>query len=140
MSMRSVREAIVNAVKDANSEINGYETVSDVTNVPAVVVGPPDIDFSKAMGRGLDELTFPLFILVGIPEMGIAQDRLDEFIYGSGPLSIRRAIWNDPSLGDVVEDSDITKMRDYGATYSTCKIPHVGATLILRVLVNGTDI
>jgi len=138
-TLEEMRDALITTIKNELTEINGYPTHRDVLNVPAVVIGAPEAEFDLAMGRGLDKWTFPLFVMVGIPDLDTAQRNLDKYVNGSGPKSIRRIIWENPSLGNVVQDCRVSLMKDYGAAYETAKIPHVGATLVVEILSTGDD-
>lgn len=132
-----MRQAIADTIVSINEEMSSYPTFPDMPQVPAVVIQPKKSDFALSMGRGADEWLFDLFVIVGIPEIGLAQDNLDLYVDGSGPKSIRRIIFDNPTLGDVVEDSMILGMDKYGGNYETAKIPHVGACLTLKVLAIG---
>lgn len=138
-TLEEIRNALVATIKAELPEVNCYPTHRDAINVPAVVVGAPEAEFDLAMGRGLDKWTFPLFVMVGIPDLDIAQRNLDQYVNGSGSRSIRRIIWANPSLGDVVQDCRVSQMKDYGAAFETAKLPHVGAILVVEVLTTGDD-
>ncbi|MYV58040.1 hypothetical protein [Streptomyces sp. SID3212] len=133
-SLKEIRLAIGKTVLDVLSEMNVYANVPDVVNVPAMVVGPPRADYAKAFNRGFDEWEFEIYLLVGIPEITQSQDNLDMYVTGSGPKSIREIIASNPSLGDVVSDSMVMTMDQYGGSYANCGLPHVGARLTLKVL------
>jgi hypothetical protein len=138
--VQSVRQAIVDIIKAQIPDMNGYRNFTDITNVPAVIVGAPKADFTKAMGRGIEEWEFPIYVLVGIPEVTFAQDGLDEFVGPSGDKSIREILFENSDLNGTVEDSMIKKMDNYGGTFETVKkplIPHVGACLYLTAYFAG---
>lgn len=139
-NLGEVRQAIVDTIRGELPELNAYPVWADITNVPAVVIGAPVANFTKSMRRGLDEWTFPLLVLVGMPEVTFAQNALDEYVDGSGPKSIRQILFNDSSLGGVIEDCIITKMDEYGGSLSTRLkplIPHIGACLYLTTYFAG---
>lgn len=133
-TLQEIRLAIEKTVHDVLSEMNAYANVPDVVNVPAIVVGPPKADFAVTFNSGMDEWIFELYLLVGIPEITQSQENLDMYVTGSGPKSIREIFCNNPSMGDVVTDSMVMSMDQYGGSYGNCGIPHVGARLTLRVL------
>lgn len=139
-SIITVRKSIVEVVTDKIPRMNGYADWADVTNVPAIVVGSPKADFAKAFNRGVDEWTFPVYVLVGVPEIGFAQEELDIYVSGAGIHSVREIIYKNSTLNDVVEDSMITKMDGYGGVYESPRqplIPHVGACLYLTAYFAG---
>jgi len=139
-NLGEVRQAIATTIRAELEELNIYPVWADITNLPAVVIGPPVADFTKSMGRGLDSWSFPLMVMVGIPEIQFAQNALDDYVDGSSEKSLRRIIFENPSLGGVVEDSMITKMDEYGGSLSTRLkplIPHIGACLHLTTIFAG---
>lgn len=137
-TIEEMRLALVSTVRAANPEMNAYAVVSDAIQVPAFIVGTPKADFAVTMNRGADEWEFELYVLVGVPELGIAQSNLDVYVSGSGPKSLREIIWNDPTLGGVVDDSIVMTMDSYGGRYSVANIPHVGACLKIKIFTVGT--
>lgn len=138
-SVTAMRQAIKATVKAAIPSLNVYDTVPDVTQLPALVVMPHTGHFLEAMQRGHDKWEFELFILVAIPTVEFAQDQLDPYITGAGPNSIREVFYMEPTLGDVVIDAVVSGVDKYGGHYQTCGIPHIGACLRLEVLTSGTD-
>jgi hypothetical protein len=133
-SLAEMRMAIGKTVRDVLPELNVYANVPDVANVPALVIVPTNASFAKAFNAGFDEWDFDLFLLVGIPEITQSQENLDKYITGGGPKSIREIFGNNPSMDGAVSDSIIITMDQYGGSYETAKMPHVGARLTLKVL------
>lgn len=136
-SLTEMRTAIAESIRSVNPEMHTYKAAVDVAQVPALVVQPSESNFAISLGAGIDEWMFDLYVLVGIPDMGLAQDQLDLYIDGSGSKSIRKIIYGNPTLGDVVDDSMVMAMKDYGGQWETAGIPHIGARLILKVLTIG---
>jgi hypothetical protein len=132
-SLSEIRDAIKSTITQVG--LNVYETVSDVQNSPAVVVLPAEIDFTKAMARGGDEYKFDLCVLVARTETRLAQEKLDQYITGKGPLSIREFLFVNSSLGLPDVDCIVERMRGYGGSFDTAGTNFVGAVLRLCVTV-----
>jgi hypothetical protein len=131
--MSQIRDAIKSTVSQVG--LNVYDTVPDVSNSPAVVVLPVEIDFTKAMARGGDTYKFDLAVLVARTESRAAQEKLDQYITGAGPKSIREFLFHNSSLGLPDVDCIVEKMRGYGGTFDTATTNFVGALLRLCVTV-----
>ncbi len=138
-TLTAMRDAIAATVQVPIPLMHCYARVQDVVNLPALVVGPPKVDFTIAFKRGLDQWEFELYILVAIPEMDSAQKELDIYCAGSGASSIREIFFNNNTMGGVVEDCIVTAMDNYGGNYSTAKIPHVGACIKLTAYTSGSS-
>jgi hypothetical protein len=78
---------------------------------PAAHVFPAEVEFDRAMGRGLDFMVFTLQVLAGTVSNEQAQRDLDAYLVGSGPTSVKEAIESDKTLGGACED-----LRVIGAT------------------------
>ncbi|MFE6846566.1 hypothetical protein [Streptomyces sp. NPDC057686] len=114
------------------SELRVYDTVPEVANLPAVVVEPCTSDFSVSMS--LDTTwVFDLIVMVSRAESGRSQDKLDGYIDGYGTKSIRKVIFNNPTLGLADTDAYVMGMRGYGGSHESNGLQHIGA--ILRVSV-----
>lgn len=138
-SLAAIRDG-VKATLEANiSGIHGYDTVPEVTNLPAVVVAPVQTDFTHSLSRGLDEYQFDLFVMVDTIDARRSQEKLDAYLTGAGSLSIREAIYNHSDLGLVDgTDGHVANMRGYGGHYDTGNINHIGAILRLVVMTPGS--
>ncbi|MFT2016295.1 hypothetical protein ACMA1D_10695 [Streptomyces sp. 796.1] len=137
-SLMELRTAVKTALQAQIPGLICYDTVPDVAQCPAVVVMPVDADFAVSLQRGTDTWNFDLFVLVPRTDSGLSQDRLDNYLSGSGPSSVRQAIYENRSLGLPDTESLIKSMRGYGGEFATARIPHVGAVLRLVVHTSGT--
>jgi len=60
---------------------------------PAAIVGWPDpIEYDLTMGRGADQFTLPVFVLVGNVDARSARDALAVYLDGSATGSIKAAL------------------------------------------------
>lgn len=138
-SLSAIRTALKTTIAAGVTGIQGYETVPEVTNLPAFVVIPRSTDFTGAFGRGLDTYLFDVIVLVSRRDDQLAQLDLDPYVNGFGSSSIRQAVFNARNLGLADgTDATVTGMSDYGATYDVGDIDNVGARLTVQVLTSGT--
>ena len=91
------------------------------------VVYPDRIAYDQAMGRGSDEYTFVIIVIVGRIAERTAQNSLDAYCNPSGASSIKAAVESDPTLGGKAFDCRVTEMRGQSnlvigdATYLTAE-------------------
>lgn len=138
-TLTEIREAIDNTVQNRIAGLRGFDEVTDVAQLPAMVVMPArdTADFTGAMGRGLDVWRFDLYILVQRGEGSAAQKALDQYVSGSGPRSLRQCFYENSDLGGVVDDASCEGIREYGGKFQTARIDHVGAIVRLTVRTSG---
>lgn len=139
-TLGEIRRAIDNTIQNRITGLRGFNDVTDVIQVPAMVVMPArdTADFTGAMGRGLDTWRFDLYLLVARTESSVAQGALDQYVSGKGPRSVRQVIYenSDLGLGDDV-DAFVEGIREYGGKFQTARIDHVGAIVRLVVRTSG---
>ena len=92
-----VREALAVALKAVDG-LRPHAYVPAAISPPAAVVTEVDVDFDAAMGRASDEMTVRMRLLAS-GELRAAQLNLSALTY-----AIRTALWENPTLGDVVSD------------------------------------
>lgn len=139
-TLSEIRKAIDNTVQNSIPGLRGFNDVSDVVQVPAMVVMPArdTADFNGAFGRGLDVWRFELYILVARSESSAAQQALDQYLSGNGPRSLRRVFYDNPTLGLAdVDDAHCEGIREYGGKWQTARVDHVGAIVRLTVRTSG---
>lgn len=74
-------------------EINVYAYTVDKPEAPAAVVSLPEsIDFDQTYGRGSDEITIPVFVLVSRVSDHSAHRAIAEYADGSGARSVKQVI------------------------------------------------
>ncbi|MFG3137702.1 hypothetical protein ACGFZA_16005 [Streptomyces sp. NPDC048211] len=132
-SLSEIRDAIKRTVSQAG--LNVYDTAPDVTNSPACVIQPSESDFKGSMRMGGDRYWFDLFVVVARTDTRESQERLDQYVTGRGPKSIREFIFHNSDLGLPDVDCFVDRMRGYGGTFDTAGTNFVGAVLRLCVTV-----
>lgn len=137
-SLQAIRDGIRDTIKDG-IEIEVYDTVPDVAVVPAVVVWPKETDFNQAMGRGVDRYEIDLYCLAQRAVASEGQDDLDALITGAGPRSIRQVIFQNRTLGLADTDAHVSGMSQYGGSFDTAVVKHIGAVLRLVVVTSGAS-
>lgn len=140
--LKQIRTAIKTTIESGIPGLKCYDKIPENALVlPAVVVQPVNTDFTKAMGRGVDQTDFMLLVLVAYNNLEVAQDNLDPFVESTGPQSIRECIWNNRSLGINV-DAHIHRMFDYGMRFEGDYMgrghEQLGARLAMTVYHRGT--
>jgi hypothetical protein len=100
----------VNGVRDALkvnlqtiSRLRIYDNIPDVIVPPCAVVGQLDFTFDIDNARGLDQASVDVYVIVQRLSERTGQDKLDNFLAGSGKGSIKTAIESDRSLGGLVD-------------------------------------
>jgi hypothetical protein len=100
----------VNGVRDALkvnlqtiSRLRIYENIPDVVVPPCAVVGQLDFTFDIDNARGLDQASVDVYVIVQRLSERTGQDKLDNFLAGSGKGSIKTAIESDRTLGGLVD-------------------------------------
>lgn len=79
-----------------------------------VIPAEPAITFDETMGRGADLLHFNIVLLVSKAMDRNAQELLDPYLSGSGPMSVKAAVEGDQTLGGVADWTVVTGVPFYG--------------------------
>jgi hypothetical protein len=93
------------------SSISGLRTaalIPEDPKPPIAVVTFDNVNYDTSMGRGLDEYTFRVIVVVGRVNTRGAEQNLDAFMSGSGASSVKAAIERDRSLGGEANDLRVT--------------------------------
>lgn len=112
-----------------------YDTMVDVAQTPAVLVEPYLAEYEVAFGMNSDRYEFSLYVLVANKNTAQAQRKLDEFLTGRGPKSIREFIFRNSSLGLDDVDANVTELikGTYGGNFKVSTTAFVGGVLRLSV-------
>lgn len=98
--------------------IDGLRTsafVPDEPKPPIAVIFPETVSFDTSFGRGLDEYTFTIQLIVSKVSDRNAQSNLDGYCNPDGSQSVKAAIESDRTLGGLIQDLRVTEARDYRA-------------------------
>tara|TARA_R110002020_G_scaffold91343_3_gene221943 strand:- start:340 stop:762 length:423 start_codon:yes stop_codon:yes gene_type:complete len=138
-TMSQIRDGL----KTTLSNITGlrcYDVIPDnAINFPVAMFLPTSIEFDLAMQRGTDLYTFDVLVAVQRADARTAQDKLDEFVTGSGSKSIRQIIYNNRTLGLADTDARVVNMSNYSADFNLNGIDGIGANLEIQVYTKGSS-
>ena len=135
--LETIRQGVKTVLEDAISGLTVYAMGETVHGLPAGVLIPSNADFTVTMGRGTDTWTFDLVVMVATGEL--AHPQLDELVAGSGPRSIRQAIFKARKLGLSDLDAHVSELTSYNVALSSVEVDHVAATLRLIVHTKGLE-
>ena len=84
------------------SGLRAYDLIPDTVVPPCAVVVQLDFTFDIDNQRGLDQASVDVFVIVQRISERSGQDKLDNFLAGSGTGSIKTALESDRTLGGLV--------------------------------------
>ena len=113
-TMSNLRSALATRLATV-SGLRTSATLPDQPTPPQAVVYPERVIYDTAMGRGSDEYTFVVIVIVGRIAERSAQTSLDAYCNPSGATSIKAAIEGDQTLGGNALDCRVTEMRGQGS-------------------------
>lgn len=108
----------------------------DRISAPAASVEPTGITFDESFGRGHDELRFTVRLYASRADDRSGQARLDAYLTGAGPTSVKAAIEADRSLGGSAITCRVVEVVNYGV-YDVADVPHFGAEFNVIVWARG---
>jgi len=101
-NINGVRDALKNNLQTITN-LRVYDLIPDIVTPPCAVVGQLDFTFDIDNMRGLDQASVDVFVIVQRISERSGQDKLDNFLAGSGNGSIKTALESDRSLGGLVD-------------------------------------
>jgi hypothetical protein len=111
-------------------------TEQDVSPPAAVVFWPETVDYDRTAGRGADQVTLPIGIMVGEVSARSARDLLAQFVDGSGPTSVKEAL-------ESYESDAYSYARVASATPGTYQtsagVDYLGVTFSVTVIGKGAN-
>lgn len=131
MRTTQIRKAIAELL-ETYTWLHVYPKVTDVFDLPAAIVFPPDIiDYGTVFGGGAKAM-FPIRLYVGESQDPDVQDVLDDMVDDEGPKSIKVLLESDQRLGGLVQYTSVMMMRNYGP-YPVASLLYLGAEIVLSV-------
>ena len=100
--INDIREALKTNLQNITN-LRVYDLIPDVIVPPCAVVGQLDFTFDIDNMRGLDQASVDVYVIVQRISERSGQDKLDNFLAGSGLGSIKTALESDRSLGGLVD-------------------------------------
>lgn len=101
-NINGVRDALKNNLQTITN-LRVYDLIPDIVTPPCAVVGQLDFTFDIDNMRGLDQASVDVYVIVQRISERTGQDKLDNFLAGSGNGSIKTAIESDRTLGGLVD-------------------------------------
>jgi len=101
-NINGIRDALKSNLQTITN-LRVYDTIPDIVTPPCAVVGQLDFTFDIDNMRGLDQASVDVYVIVQRISERTGQDKLDNFLAGSGNGSIKTAIESDRTLGDLVD-------------------------------------
>jgi hypothetical protein len=97
--------------------ITGMRTTSQIPEQPqppVAIITLNNINYDTTFGRGLDEYSFTITVVVSRADGRNAQNLLDQYVAKTGTLSVKSAIELDRSLSGSANDCRVTGLSTYG--------------------------
>lgn len=133
-TMANLRTGLANRLATITG-LRTSATLPDQPMPPQAVVYPERVVYDNAMGRGSDEYTFVVLVIVGRIAERTAQTSLDAYCNPSGATSIKAAIEGDSTLGGNALDCRVTEMRGQGSL-AVGDTTYLTAEFLVTVLAN----
>ncbi len=116
------------------SGLRAHDTIPELVNPPAAVVGPPDsIIYDMTFGGVSMRWTLVVRVYVAKVSERTAQDKLDGYIAPTGSGSIKAVIESDKTLSGAVDTCRVTECRNYGV-FRVGDIDYLGAEWVVDVI------
>lgn len=112
-TVTSIRQGLSTAVQTVPG-LRASATIVDNITPPQAVVFPPTVEYDMTFGRGRDRMEFAIRVFVA-GNLRNADELLDSYCRGSGTTSVKTAVETDRTLGGVVQDCRVTRVRPLGA-------------------------
>jgi hypothetical protein len=139
-SLAKIKRALADVIEAhvTSEELNVFTYIPDLIQTPAICIEPHMSKYDGSMSRGDDMWRFSVYIVVQRTDAEDSQDFLDGFLEGTGPRSIREAIYNNTDLGLPDCQAFVTGMHEYGGGYRDARIDVIGAVLRVDVHTDGS--
>ena len=115
-NINGIREALKTNLQNITN-LRIYDLIPDVIVPPCAVVGQLDFTFDIDNMRGLDQASVDVYVIVQRISERSGQEKLDNFLAGSGSGSIKTALESDRTLGGLVDTLRVITAES--GTYTT---------------------
>jgi len=134
---RQIRDALAAALQQLpGCQVLAYPPAQP--QYPCIYVLGPEIDYDRALHRGVDEWTFTIQALCSLATVEGGTFRMDEFMESSGPGSVKAVLEQDTTLGGAVDDLRVTRGRaDQIATIPGTQVQVVVGEWTVTVISEG---
>lgn len=121
-----IPSAVREGLKKNLNEIQGlrcYDLVPDVLVPPCAIVGQLDFTYDLNNARGLDQANVDVYVIVQRFSERTGQDKLDQYLAGSGTYSIKAAIESDRTLDGACNTLRVTSAES--GTYQMADVDYL---------------
>lgn len=130
-TISEIRDALKTRLQTI-SGLNVYDTVPGAVNPPAAVIRRRRGPTPATLGATNHDYEFAITIVTSLADDRAAQDKLDEFLSGSGALSVMDAIDADADLGDVVEFAQVRAIEE-DSVIEYAGVQYLGADIVVFI-------
>lgn len=112
----------------------------DVAKIPppgAVVALPESVDFDATYGRGSDEMTIPVFVMVARTDSRSAHLELGAYLNGSGTKSVK-AVVDSTNSNTYTACDTVTVTRAEPGYYTSGGVEMLGAEFTVHITGTGS--
>lgn len=104
-----------------------------VTPPAAMVLWPDPLDYDSTFARGMDRMTIPVVVLVGMLDARTSRDTLGKYLDGSGSHSIKAAV----EAGTYAACDTVRVMSAEVQAYTVAATTYLGAEFQVDVIGQG---
>jgi hypothetical protein len=112
-SISDIRQGLADALRTIPN-LRVFDLVPDNPNPPGIVISLDRVMYDSVFARGCDEYEFILHLIVARADDRSGQIRLEEYVAGSGPHSIKAAVESDPTLTGTAQTVRVSEARNLG--------------------------
>lgn len=99
---------------------------------PAATVSLPEVSYDSTMGRGCDDATFTVLVLVSRADAESARDEIVAYMAGSGSKSVKAAIEGDVTLGGAADTTRVVSAAPVSVTLGG--VDYIAAEFVINVV------
>jgi hypothetical protein len=113
-----------------------FSYAAESVTPPAAIVGWPDqITYDATMARGMDQMTFPVWVVVGRVDARSARDTLAAYMDGAGPSSVKTKL--DRGIYSACDSVRVTGVPNGVESVSIAAIDYLAAVFDVEVTGRG---
>jgi hypothetical protein len=143
MDLARLRTELAAALAPVRPVLNVYAYIPDSVSPPCAFFVPGRLAMDRAMGRGMDEWSMTMRLLVSRADDEASQKRLDAYLSGSGPGSVKAALEaargapGESALNGAADDVHAGAWDRYGL-HEHFGVMFLGAELDIRIIGSGS--
>ena len=111
--MAAIRAGLAANLAAAFPTVNVSAYMFASPDPPCIDLMPGGASFDLAMDRGVDSVQLVVRVMVSWADVVAAQENLDAYMATTGPLSVKKAVESDGTLGGVVAWTRVQSVSGY---------------------------